>query len=76
MTTELNMTTDQMELFFSKALSDIYSRPKRPVRRVVRVQHKLKVKKICSDVDDKCGLVQTFFNFIRQNGCSNEGTPV
>ena len=74
---ELNMTTEQMEQFFNKALSDVYSRPKRPVRRFLRVQQKLKVKQICSAAgNDKRGLVQTFFYFIRHNGCSDEGTPV
>ena len=73
----LNMTTEQMELFFSKTLSDVYSRPKRPVHRAIRAQQKLKVRTICSvAVNDTSGLVQTFFNFIRQNGCSDEGTPV
>lgn len=70
---ELNMTTEQMELFFSKALSDVYSRPKRPVRQAIRTQQKLKVKTICSD---KSGMIQTFFNLIRHNGCSDDGTPV
>ena len=74
---ELNMTTKQMEQFFNKALSKVYTRPKRPVHRALQVQQKLKVKTICSAAgNDKSGLVQTFFNYIRHNGGSDEGTPV
>jgi len=73
----LKMTNQEIELFFKKALSDVYTRPKRPIRRQIRIVQKSNISIFNNVVNSgKTGILGNFFNLLRKNGTTDEGTPV
>jgi len=69
----LQLSTSEMEIFFSKTLRDISKRPKRISRKQTRNQQREMIGKMCSE---NISVLSNFFKIIQFRGCSDEGTPV
>lgn len=79
MTSKIEMTFDEMEIFFQKSLKKVQSRPKR-VRndaKMIRSEQKFKIDIVKNESKaKKFSFASNFLLSILTLGTSNEGTPV
>ena len=79
MTSQIEMTFDEMEIFFQKSLKKVQSRPKRARKdaKMIRSEQKFKIDIVKNDSKAKnLNFVSNFLLSILTIGTSNEGTPV
>ena len=79
MTAKVEMTLDEMELFFQKSLTTVRSRPK-PLRkdsRTARLSQRKKMNVLQAEIKtNNFATVKNFLASILTIGSSDEGTPV
>ena len=79
MTAKVDMTLDEMELFFQKSLTTVRSRPKRLRKdsRTARLSQRKKMNIIQAEIKtNNFTTVKNFLASILTIGSSDEGTPV
>ena len=79
MTLKVEMSLDEMELFFQKSLTTVRSRPKRLRKdsRMARSTQREKMNKIQAEIKtNNLTAVKNFLASILTIGSSDEGTPV
>ena len=76
---QIEMSIEEMELFFQKSLTSARSRPKRLRKdsKMIRFAHKNKINELKDDLkNDLFFIAKKFLKFVLVIGCSDEGTPV
>ena len=79
MTSQIEMTFDEMGIFFQKSLKKVQSRPKRARKdaKMTRSEQKLKIDTVKNESKaKKFSFASNFLLSILTLGTSNEGTPV
>lgn len=79
MTSQIEMTFDEMEIFFQKSLKKVQSRPKRARKdaKMIRSEQKFKIDIVKNESKTKnLEFASDFLLSILTLGTSNEGTPV
>ena len=79
MTSQIEMTFDEMEIFFQKSLNKVQSRPKRARKdaKMIRSEQKSKIDIAKNESKAKnFSFASNFLLSILALGTSNEGTPV
>ena len=79
MTAKVEMTLDEMELFFQKSLTTVRSRPKRLRKdsRTARLNQRKKMNVLQAEIKtNNFATVKIFLASILTIGSSDEGTPV
>ena len=76
---KIEMSIDDMELFFQKSLTSVRSRPKRLRKdsKMIRFAQKNKINQLEDDLkNDLFFSAKKFLKSVLVIGCSDEGTPV
>ena len=79
MCSKIEMSLDEMELFFQKSLSQVRSRPKRLRKdsKVIRSGQRQKLAQLITDIKvGKLRSVTKFLASVLRAGADDEGTPV
>ena len=79
MPAKIDMSLDEMELFFQKSISSVRSRPKRFRKdsKMIRSVQRRKISKIQEEIQfHTFSSTMKFLTSILTIGCSDEGTPV
>ena len=79
MTSQIEMTFDEMEIFLQKSLKKVQSRPKRARKdaKMIRSEQKFKIDIVKNESKTKnLEFASDFLLSILTLGTSNEGTPV
>ena len=79
MTSKVDMTLDEIELFFQKSLTTVRSRPKRLRKdsRMARLRQRKKMTVLQAEIKgNNFTAVKNFLASILTIGSSDEGTPV
>ena len=79
MPAKIDMSLDEMELFFQKSISSVQSRPKRfrNDSKMIRSVQRRKISKIQEEIQfHTFSSTMKFLTSILTIGCSDEGTPV
>ena len=79
MPAKIDMSLDEMELFFQKSISSVQSRPKRFRNdlKMIRSVQRRKISKIQEEIQfHTFSSTMKFLTSILIIGCSDEGTPV
>ena len=79
MSAKIDMSLDEMELFFQKSITSIQYRPKRLRKdsKMIRSVQKQKINKIQEEIQFHTSSSSIkFLTSILSIGCSDEGTPV
>ena len=76
---KIEMSIEEMELFFQKSLTSARSRPKRLRKdtKMIRFAQKNKINQLEYDLkNDLFFIAKKFLKSVLVIGCSDEGTPV
>ena len=79
MSSKIEMSLEEMELFFQKSLSQVRSRPKRLRKdsKVIRSGQRHKIRRVTSEIEDgNFRFVKNFLSSILSKGSEDEGTHV
>ena len=79
MSSKIEMSLDEMEIFFQQSLANVKSRPKRFRKdsRPIRSGQRHKITRITTEINDgNFEFVKKFFSSILTIGSDDEGTPV
>lgn len=79
MPAKIDMSLDEIELFFQRSITSVQSRPKRLRKdsKMIRSAQRRKICKIQEDIQfHTFSSTMKFLTSILTTGCSDEGTPV
>ena len=79
MSSKIEMSLEEMELFFQKSLSQVRSRPKRLRKdwKLIRSGQRQKIQRVTAEIKEaNFQFVKNFLSSILSNGSDDDGTPV